>query len=285
VVINEKIYGPQLVFIHQIIRQMKKLKIGIVILVSYILANPLMAQATKVVNEAEAIIKSFVLDYSKDRFAAEVRTVGVEVPNYGTWTINATGKKVADYWEVLFTKGLPETPTYVYTIEMETLKAIDEGTINALTAQGKAFVGDYTPMSVRELNGFKPTETDDSQLNAFSFHFWTRGFPEIIPFREGTTRKAHGSNFTIFYYEKGLRTAWYRILPGERVRDDAREQAAPFPMMAVTIKGEIEGEVDGQRVSVSEGNTVFIPANVAHKWWNEKDKVVEVILIMFGEGA
>ncbi|MBW1296659.1 cupin domain-containing protein [Aquimarina litoralis] len=236
-------------------------------------------------NEAELMLRSFVDDYTKDRYASDSRIVGIEVPNYGSWNVEITGKKNAEKWEVILQKGLPKLPTYVYTIEFETLKAIYEGTINALTAQGKAFAGDYTPMSVREMDGFTPSEIDDSNLNAFSFHFWTKGFPEIIPFKESTTRKAHGSNFTIFYYEKGLRTAWYRILPGERVRDDAREQAAPFPMLGVTIKGTIEGEVDGKRITVSEGNTVFIPANVNHKWWNEKDEAVEVILIMFGKGA
>ena len=236
-------------------------------------------------NDVELILMSFVDDYTKDRYASEPRVVGIEVPDYGSWTIEITGKKSKEKWEVNLEKGLPQKPTYVYTIEFETLKAIHNGTINALTAQGKAFAGDYTPMSVREMDGFTPSEIDDSNLNAFSFHFWTKGFPEIIPFKESTTRKAHGSNFTIFYYEKGLRTAWYRILPGERVRDDAREQAAPFPMLGVTIKGTIEGEVDGERITVSEGNTVFIPANVNHKWWNEKDEAVEVILIMFGKGA
>ena len=82
-----------------------------------------------------------------------------------------------------------------------------------------------------------------------------------------------------------MRTAWYNILPGERVRDNAQEQAMPFPMMGVTIKGTIEGEVDGKRITVSEGNTVFIPPNVQHKWWNDSDEPVEVILIMFGKGA
>ncbi|MGY3793289.1 cupin domain-containing protein [Aquimarina sp. 433] len=236
-------------------------------------------------NDAELILRSFIDDYTKDRYASERRIVGIEVSDYGSWTVEITGQKIKEKWGVTLEKGLPKKPTYVYSIEFETLQAIHNGTINALTAQGKAFAGDYTPMSVREMDGFTPSEIDDSNLNAFSFHFWTKGFPEIIPFKESTTRKAHGSNFTIFYYEKGLRTAWYRILPGERVRDDAREQAAPFPMLGVTIKGTIEGEVDGERITVSEGNTVFIPANVNHKWWNEKDEAVEVILIMFGKGA
>ncbi|QNL20432.1 cupin domain-containing protein [Hyphobacterium sp. CCMP332] len=234
---------------------------------------------------AEKIIKSFVKDYQEDRFAKEARVIGIEIPNAGQWTVNIKGLRENGKWLVNLKEGLPDTPCYAYSIEFETLNAIYENKINALTAQGKAFASDYTPMSVNEINGFKPNEDEDSKLNAFSFHFWTKGFPEIIPFREELTRQAHGSNFTIFYYEKGLRTAWYRILPGERVRDDAREQAAPFPMLAVTIKGTIDGEVDGKSVTISEGNTVFIPANSNHKWWNDREEAVEVILIMFGEGA
>jgi mannose-6-phosphate isomerase-like protein (cupin superfamily) len=165
------------------------------------------------------------------------------------------------------------------------LKAIYEGKINALTAQGKGFAGDYTPMSIKQMEDFEPSIEENAKINPFSFHFWTRGFPEIIPFSEGMTRKAHGSNFTVFYYETGLRTAWYRVLPEERVRDDAREQAAPFPMLIIAIEGTTEGEVDGQRVSLSKGNTIFIPAGVAHRWWNETNEATEAILIMFGKGA
>ncbi len=272
---------------------MKQLITSLVIIMSCVTCHQTLAQEVKLtsdtqkdsVNVAEQIILAFVEDYKQDRFASEARTVGIEVPKYGKWTVQITGKKVKEDWEVILKQGLPTTSSYIYKIEFITLKAIYNGVINALTAQGKAFSGDYTPMSVRETEGFTPTEIEDGQLNAFSFHFWTRGFPEVIPFREGTTRRAHGSNFTVFYYEKGLRTAWYRILPNERVRDDAREQAAPFPMMGITIKGTIEGEVDGKRITVPAGNTVFIPANVNHKWWNDKDEVVEIILIMFGEGA
>ncbi|MEM7227534.1 MAG: cupin domain-containing protein [Planctomycetota bacterium] len=75
------------------------------------------------------------------------------------------------------------------------------------------------------------------------------------------------------------------VEPGERVRDSAQEMAAPFPMLVVATKGTTEGEVDGARVSLPAGNTVFIPANVAHKWWNDTDEATEAILIMFGEGA
>lgn len=242
-------------------------------------------QTEQTFETSEQIIRSYVEDFRTDRFAADTTYFGITVKGIGSWTIHATGKALDQGWEVLMEVGAPKNPTFYYEVEYETLKAIHEGHINALTAQGKAFSSDYAPMDAKNMSGYTPSKAQDDKVNPFSFHFWTRGYPEIIPFGAGMTRRAHGSNFVIFYYEEGLRTAWYRILPGERVRDDAREQAAPFPMMGVTIKGTIEGEVDGQRITVPEGNTVFIPANVAHKWWNEQDEEVQVVLIMFGNGA
>jgi len=234
---------------------------------------------------ASEIIESYVSDYRNDRFASDTMLFGIEIPEHGKWTVNVTGNKTKDGREVLLQEGLPKTPTFVYKIEYRTLIGIYEGNLNALTAQGKAFSGDYTPMSVDEMEGYKPTVEEEDKINPFSFHFWTKGFPEIIPFKEGMTRKAHGSNFVVFYYEKGLRTAWYRVLPKEQVRNDPREQAMPFPMLIVAIEGTTEGEVDGKRVSLSEGNTIFIPPFAAHRWWNETEEATEAILIMFGKGA
>ena len=236
-------------------------------------------------SNAEEIIQSFVSDYRHDRFAADAMNFGIEVTDHGSWTVNVSGLKSETEWEVHLESGLPEKPTFIYSIEYETLKAIHEGKINALTAQRKAFSGDYTPMRIKQMEGFEPSMEKNAKINPFSFHFWTLGFPEIIPFNKGMTRKAYGSNFTAFYYETGLRTAWYRVLPEERVRDDAREQAAPFPMLIIAIEGTTAGEVDGQSVSLSKGNTIFIPAGVAHRWWNETNEATEAILIMFGKGA
>ena len=204
----------------------------------------------------------------------------------GEWTIEVTGREIGEkQWEVLLKEGLPDIPTYAYRAEVAVLKAIYTGELNALTAQAKAFSSDYAPLQVIEVNDFQPGEEQNGALNSFSFHFWTKGFPEVIPFRPDATRQAHGGGAVIFYYEKGLRTSWFNIKPGQRVREDAREQAMPFPMMGVLIKGTAKGIVDGEPVTVNEGQTVFIPANVHHKWWNESDEDVELILIMFGEGA
>lgn len=248
-------------------------------------ANPLTSPQLSTELTASEMIESYVSDFQNDRFASDSMLFGIEVPEHGNWTVHVTGTKTESSWEVLLLDRLPETSTFIYLIEFETLQAIYQGEMNALTAQGKAFVGDYTPMSIKQMDGYSPSMEEYAKINPFSFHFWTRGYPEIIPFSEGMTRRAHGSNFVVFYYETGIRTAWYRVLPDERVRDDAREQAMPFPMLIVAIEGTTEGEVDGKRVSLSKGNTIFIPPNVNHKWWNETDEATEAILIMFGDGA
>ena len=262
---------------------MKTLKIKSLLVLVFLTFCSIYAQDTTM--SIEDIIKSYVEDYKNDQHAQYPMTFGIEIMDKGQWTVEVTGKKLDDQYGVMLTEGLPTKPTFIYVIENRTLEAIYNGDLNALTAQGKAFVGDYTPMSVKEMEGFKTSVDIDSEINKFSFHFWTKGFPEIVPFGEGLTRRAHGSNFVVFYYQKGLRTAWYRVLPNEIVRDDPREQVMPFPIMIVAIKGTTEGEVGGKRVSLSEGNTLFVPPYTTHKWWNETKEATESVLIMFGEGA
>jgi len=251
--------------------------------------EPTTAQAPSKAQEKsksiEQIIESYVMDFRSDRFAAKPMLFGIEVPGEGKWHVRVTGKKNDTDWGAELDEGPAPEPTFVYKIEAETLRAMDQGAINPLTAQGKAFSGDYTPMSISQMEGYSPTLQQNAAINPFSFHFWTRGFPEVIPFGEGLTREAHGANFVAFYYEKGLRTAWTRVAPGGRVRDDPREQAMPFPMLIVGVEGTAEGEVDGKRVTLPAGNAVFVRPNVKHLWWNDTDKPAAAILIMFGEGA
>ena len=263
------------------------IRLVIVVSISAIVAPvaTLAADEPEPSKSVEQIIESYVTDFRSDRFAAEPMVFGIQVPGKGEWHVRVTGKRRDDSWEVALGDGPAPKPTFLYRIETETLRAIDRGELNAITAQGKAFASDYAPMDVINMEGYQPSPEEDALVNPFSFHFWTRGFPEIIPFGEGLTRKLHGANNVGFYYETGLRTIWSRIEPRERVRDDPREQAMPFPMLIVGIRGTAEGEVDGARISLSAGHAVFIPPQATHVWWNETDEAAEAILIMFGKGA
>lgn len=233
----------------------------------------------------QAIIESYVEDFRNDRFAEAPMLFGIEVPQQGTWHVRATGEKNGDTWGVELSEGPPPAPTFVYRIEEATLQALDRGDLNPITAQGKAFATDYAPMDVIDMEGWKPTAEESAAVNPFSFHFWTRGFPEVIPFGPGMTRRAHGSPVVGLYYEQGLRTVYSRIDPGGRVRDDPREMAMPFLMLIVVVEGTAEGEVDGERVTLSAGHAVFVPPFATHLWWNDTDETAGAVLIMFGDGA
>ncbi len=233
----------------------------------------------------EEIIESYVEDFRSDRFAAEPMLFGIRVPDEGEWHVRVTGEQHGDTWGVELHEGAAPTPTFVYRVESETLRAVESGELNPITAQGKAFSDDYAPMEVLQMEGYQPTMEQYAAVNPFSFHFWTRGFPEMIPFGEENTRKLHGSNVVGFYYEPGLRTIYSRIEPGETIRDDPREQAMPFPILIIVMSGTAEGRVDGERVTAPAGNAIFVPPFAPHVWWNELQEPAEAILVMFGEGA
>jgi hypothetical protein len=231
------------------------------------------------------IIESYVQDFRSDHFAAEPMLFGIKVPEKGEWHVRVTGEKSDDGWGVELAEGPAPSPTFVYRIEEETLRMLDRGDLNPITAQGKAFSTDYAPMDVIDMEGWEPSPEESAAVNPFSFHFWTRGFPEVIPFGPGMTRKAHGSPIVGLYYETGLRTAYSRIDPGGRVRDDPREMAMPFLILIVVVAGTAEGEVDGHRVTLTEDNAVFVPPHATHLWRNDTDETAGAVLIMFGEGA
>ena len=87
---------------------------------------------------AEEIIRSYVEDFRSDRFAAEPRLFGIEVVGEGTWHVRVTGEKEGDRWDVRLAEGPAPEPTFLYRVEPETLRAVERGELNALTAQGKS---------------------------------------------------------------------------------------------------------------------------------------------------
>ncbi|MEM9412579.1 MAG: hypothetical protein AAGA30_15810, partial [Planctomycetota bacterium] len=126
------------------------------------------------VKSIEGILKSYVDDFKQDRFAADERMFGIRVPDHGEWHVHVLGKKDANGWQVTLNRGSPVVPTYIYKVDAKTLARIDAGKLNALTAQGKAFADDNTPMSVVYMDGYEPSLEEVGKLNPFSFHFWTR---------------------------------------------------------------------------------------------------------------
>ena len=234
------------------------------------------------------ILGSFVDDFRNDPAAASKTVFGVSVKGAAEtdWRVVVSGRKDASgRYEVELQKGLPPEPAFVYVTDAATLDKIDRGEINALTAMGKARESDPAPMDISFTPGFQPTEDFLTAFLPLSFHFWTRGFPEIVPFGPSASREVHGANMVVLYYQKGLRSAWGQIRKGQRVNADPRDQVNPFPSMFIGLRGRAVVKVGGIEKALEPGRMVFIPPGTAHEAWNPYDEPAECIILMFGDGA
>jgi len=240
------------------------------------------------IRSAAEILRSYVEDFRSDPAAAEPMTFGVRLKGEsgGEWQVVVGGEKDAmGGYYVELRDGLPSIPSVLYTLDLNTLRKIDRGEINALTAMGRARASDPAPMDIELMEGFQPDPQFFGRFIPFTFHFWTRGFPETVNFGKGHGREVHGANMVVLYYQKGLRSAWAQIEKGQRVNADPKDQANPFPTMIIGIRGRAVAKIGGKEVTMQEGQMAFIPAGVSHEAWNPYEEPAEIILLMFGEGA
>jgi mannose-6-phosphate isomerase-like protein (cupin superfamily) len=236
----------------------------------------------------EDILRSYVVDFRGDPAAAEPLVFGIVVKDAGDpeWHVVVSGKKGPEgAFGVDLHKGLPATPSPYYTTDTATLRRIDAGQLNAMTALGRARMSDPAPMDVGFMPGFQPGDDFLARMLPFTFHFWTRGFPEVVGFGKEQSRVVHGANIVILYYQKGLRSGWARIDKGQHVNEDPAEQTNPFPTMFIGIRGRAVVRIGGVERLMEAGQMIFVPAGVTHEAWNPHDEPAEIILLMFGDGA
>ncbi len=245
------------------------------------------SQSVKV-RSAEEILRSYVEDFRDDQAAAEPMTFGIRISGEGggEWYVMITGKKEGqESYLVELHNGLPPSPSALYTLDLATLRKIDRGEINVLTAMGRARASDPAPMDIELMNGFQPDPQFFGRFIPFTFHFWTRGFPEVVNYGKQYSREVHGGNMVVFFYQEGLRSAWAQIEKGQHVNADPKDQTNPFPTIIIGIRGRAVAKVGGKESIMQAGQMAFIPAGVSHEAWNPYEEPAEIILLMFGEGA
>ena len=238
--------------------------------------------ATVQVKSAEAIITDFVNSYKAKVSEEKAEIFGIQVQGEGGgewYVLVEPGRNVTLH------PGMPPQPTFCFTMDLATLKKIQEKEINVLTAMGKARASDKAPADIIFMEGFNPTPEVFGKILPVPFHFFTIGTPEFIRFGEKFSRFVHGGNMVLFYYETGLRTAWAQIKKGMVINKDVKDQVNPFPSLAIGIKGKAKAKLGEKTYSLEEGMAVYIPAGMTHQVWNESDEPAECILIMFGKGS
>jgi len=234
----------------------------------------------------EKMLAEFVNDYEKnDELPGSPITFGIQitVEQGGKWAVSIDATKQD---KVTLTEGFPSQPTFYVVTDAVTLRKIFNGEINALTAAGRARMSDKAPLDIEFMEGFQPSMDFISDVMlSLVFHFFNRGKPEIIPFGEEYSRIVHGGHAVVFYYQTGLRTAWYKIKPGMFINKDLKDAVNPFPTLFIVTKGKGQGRLGDKTMSLHEGMTVFVPAGMVHQVWAESGEGFEAIIIMFGKGA
>lgn len=230
------------------------------------------------------ILTRFAADYERDPSLRDV-TFAIVIGHDDWWHIVATRGAPDGPASVRVVPGPPPEPTIMFSLDRQTLERLDAGAINPLTAIVRGFASDPAAMSTRVMPGFDGGADTGALILDLTFHFWTRGWPEIIPFDEGRTRFVHGTDAVVLFYQPGFRSGWFSMKPGQHANEDVRLRVNPFPTLIVVTKGRGLGRIGGRELELAEGNAVLIPAGVGHEFWNPTDANVEGLILMFGKGA
>ena len=230
----------------------------------------------------ESALQGFVIDFREDPFAESAETTfGIAVKGVGEWHVEIGGPD-----HVVLKEGPVPGPAPFFITDVETLGRIERGELSIMTAMGRERMSDDTPMNFGPAHGFQLTPESMAELLPLTFHFWTKGRPETVSFGElDQARVIHGAYATVFYYDKGLRTGYYRLENGQHINADPELQTNPFPSLFILIGGVMESRIGGETMTLEAKQAVLVPAGVAHEFWNTRDTPAEFIIIMFGEGA
>jgi len=227
--------------------------------------------------DTASILERYAADYvMNDVTFTGDEEFGVQV-NGEMWTVTLDHEDHS--YEVR--QGDPSSPTFFYTATGDILERINRGEISAYTAMAKAFSTDVTPMDIGLMEG----ADFDPAILTHVFHFWTRGFPEVVNYAAQDTRYVHGANAGIIYYQPGFRSGFGTLSPGQHANEDPDSRTNPFPTLLIVTQGRMTARINGEDSVLPEGNLMIIPAGVSHEFLNPYDEDAHFFLFMFGEGA
>ncbi len=182
-------------------------------------------------------------------------------------------------------EGLPEKHDGGFRTDIETLRRLDRGEINHMTAMGRANWQDPAAMDPILPPGVKPSAEVLGRLLPLAFHFWNREHPVSVRFGEGTSRLVHGGNATVIHYDRGLRSAWYQLEAGMHINAEPADQVNPFASLFIVIRGSCQARLNGESRVLHEGMALVVPAGMSHEFWAGPGEYAEFIMICWGEGA
>jgi mannose-6-phosphate isomerase-like protein (cupin superfamily) len=188
--------------------------------------------------------------------------------------------------DVTLERGRPARPTFVYVIaNMDVLRLIAEGKVNAGTAAMQSFGSDQVGVETGSMEGFEMTSGEEARLYHHMSHFFTTGVPEITYFGPENSLETHGAQMTALHFMKGFRIGYFTMQPEQTVNEDVRLQKGQMPNLFIVTKGTGIGYLGDQKIELKPGMSVYVAPFVRHEFTATGDEPMEGIVVLYGDNS
>jgi mannose-6-phosphate isomerase-like protein (cupin superfamily) len=245
--------------------------------------------------EAQEILERLADDYRTDPMAID-GYFGIKLADR-FWTVEISRKESAtkrgrltDHefgpHQITLTTGKPGRPTFLYVIaNMEVMRLIATGKVNAGTAAMQSFGSDQVGVEADRLDGFEMTSGAEAELYHHMSHFFTTGVPEITYFGPENSLETHGAQMTALHFMKGVRIGYFTLQPEKTVNQDVRLQKGQMPNLFIVTKGRGVGYLGDGKIDLKPGMSVFVPPFVRHEITAVGDEPMEGIVVLYGDNS
>jgi mannose-6-phosphate isomerase-like protein (cupin superfamily) len=177
-------------------------------------------------------------------------------------------------------------PTWYFEIaDINVLRLIASGDVNAGTASMQSFGSDEVGVETRSMEGFEMTSGDEADLYLALSHFFSTGTPEVTRFSRDASLPTHGVSAVMLHTMKGFRVSWFSIGPNQVANEDPRLEFGQMPNLFIVTRGRGQALLGDQEMELSEGMSVFIAPYVRHVIRNPYDEPLEGILVLYGDNS
>jgi mannose-6-phosphate isomerase-like protein (cupin superfamily) len=245
--------------------------------------------------EATAIFERLVEDYRNDpmaisgnfgiRIADQDWSVAIERQEKSSKRGRLTDHEFGPH-EIELLTAKPAEPTFVYIIaNMDVLRLIAEGKINAGTAAMQSFGSDQVGLETGKMNGFEMDSGAEAHLYHHMSHFFTTGVPEITHFGPENSLETHGAQMTALHFMKGFRIGYFTMQPQQTVNADIRLQKGQMPNLFIITKGRGIGYLGDSQIELKPGMSIFVAPFVRHELTAVGDEPMEGVLVLYGDNS
>jgi mannose-6-phosphate isomerase-like protein (cupin superfamily) len=250
---------------------------------------------TAEVEEAQATLERLVDGYRTDPMAID-GIFGIKLAQQ-FWAVEIAREETASKrgrltdhefgpHQVTLTRGKPAKPTFIYVIaNMDVLRLIATGKVNAGTAAMQSFGSDQVGVETDEMEGFEMTSGAEAEIYHHMSHFFTTGVPEITNFGPENSLETHGAQMTALHFMKGVRIGYFTLQPRKTANQDIRLQKGQMPNLFIVTKGRGIGYLGDGKIDLKPGMSIFVPPFVRHEITAVGDEPMEGVVVLYGDNS